>query len=75
MLQEEIKKEALGLSQKKRAQLAHLLIDSLPKETGYDSEEALAKEIKKRITKYKQGKSTARPWSDIKKEVERMVKK
>jgi hypothetical protein len=47
MVIEKIKKKALELSDKERAQLAHVLIDSLQKEEAFDSEEALVEGVKK----------------------------
>jgi len=66
MINEKIKKQALELSDQERAELAHMLIDSLHPDQELESEEAWSKELKKRIDRYEQGESSARPWSEVK---------
>jgi putative addiction module component (TIGR02574 family) len=66
MVIEKIKKKALELSDKERAQLAHVLIDSLQKEEAFDSEEAWSKELKDRIDRFEKGESSARSWDEVK---------
>lgn len=44
-----------------------MLIDSLHPEKEFDSEEAWSKEQKKRIDRYEQGESSAKPWSKVNK--------
>lgn len=66
MANEKIKKEALELSQKERAQLAHMLIDSLNPETDFKSEEAWSKELKHRIDQYQEGASSSTSWEKVK---------
>jgi putative addiction module component (TIGR02574 family) len=67
MVNERIKKEALELSQKERAQLAHMLIDSLNPESDFESEEAWSKELKHRINQYQEGASSSTSWDNVKK--------
>jgi putative addiction module component (TIGR02574 family) len=67
MSNERIKKEALELSQKERAQLAHMLIDSLNPESDFESEEAWSKELKHRINQYQKGASSSTSWDNVKK--------
>lgn len=62
-----MKKEALKLSQKERAQLAHMLIDSLSPETDFESEEAWSEELKHRINQYQEGASSSTAWKNVKK--------
>lgn len=66
MINEEIKKQALELSNQERAELAHMLIDSLLPEKEFESKEDWSEELKKRIDRYEQGKSSAKPWSEVK---------
>ena len=47
MINEKIKKQALELSDQERAELAHMLIDSLHPEKEFESEEAWSEEVKK----------------------------
>jgi putative addiction module component (TIGR02574 family) len=67
MSNETIKKQALELSEEERAELAHLLIDSLNPEAEYESEKAWSKELKKRMDQFEQGASSTKPWSEVKK--------
>lgn len=75
MSNETIKKKALELSKEERAELAHLLIDSLNPETEYESEEAWSKELKNRIDRYDQGASSTKPWSEVKKNAQALLNK
>lgn len=76
MSDEDIKKQALQLSEEERAELAHLLIDSLNPDTEYDdSEEAWSKELKKRIDRYEQGASTTKSWAEVKKNAQALLNK
>lgn len=68
MVNEKLKKEVLELSQKERARLAHMLIDSLGPETDFKSEEAWADELQHRIDQYEKGVSSSTSWEDVKKE-------
>jgi len=61
------KKQALELYSQERAELAHLLIDSLNPEKEFESEEAWSEELKKRFDRYEQSESSSKPWSDVKK--------
>jgi len=65
--QRKIKKQALKLSSQERAELAHLLIDSLGPDKEFESEEAWSEELMKRIDHYEQGESSTKPWSEVKK--------
>ena len=67
MVNKKIKKEALELSKKERAQLAHMLIDSLGSETEYESEEDWSNELEHRINQYEKGISSTRTWEEVKK--------
>lgn len=67
MSNETIKRQALELSDKERAELAHLLIDSLNPEAEFESEEAWSNELKKRIDQYEKGVSSTESWSKVKK--------
>ena len=75
MVNEEIKKQALELSDKERAELAHLLIDSLNPVIEFESEEAWHNELKERIERYERGAGTTKSWSDIKKKAQRLINK
>jgi putative addiction module component (TIGR02574 family) len=73
MINEKIKKQALELSDQERAELAHMLIDSLHPEKEFESEEAWSKELKKRIDRYEQGESSAKPWSEVKRNAQALL--
>ncbi|SMO80881.1 addiction module protein [Gracilimonas mengyeensis] len=73
MIDENIKKKALKLSLKERAELAHMLIDSLHPESEFESEEAWSEELKRRIDRYEQGKSAAKPWSEVRKKAHALI--
>lgn len=73
MISEKIKKQALKLSSQERAQLAHMLIDSLQPEKEFESEKAWSEELKKRIDRYEQGESSAKPWSEVKKNAQALL--
>lgn len=75
MSKETIKKQALELSDKERAELAHLLIDSLNPEAEFESEEAWSEELKKRINRYEQGASSTKSWSEVKKNAQAYLDK
>lgn len=66
MIDEKIKKQALELSKQDRAELAHVLIDSLEPQKKFESEDSWSKELKERIDRYERGESAARPWNEIK---------
>jgi putative addiction module component (TIGR02574 family) len=66
MINEKIKKQALELSDQERAELAHLLIESLHPGKEFESEEAWSEELKKRIDRYEQGKSSSKSWGEVK---------
>lgn len=66
MMNDRIRKQALKLSSQQRAELAHILIDSLHPEIELKSEDAWSEELKKRIDRYEQGKGSAKPWSEVK---------
>lgn len=73
MINEKIKKQALELSSQERAELAHMLIDSLNPEKEFESEEAWSEELKKRIDRYEQGESSAKPWIEVKKNAQALL--
>ncbi len=73
MIIEKIKKQALELSDQERAELAHMLIDSLHPEKEFESEEAWSEELKKRIDRYEQDNSSAKPWSEVKKNAQALL--
>ena len=75
MSNETIKKQALELSEEERAELAHLLIDSLNPEAEFETEEAWSKELKKRIDRYEQGASSTKSWSEVKKKAQALLNK
>lgn len=75
MIDEKIKRKALELSQKERAQLAHMLIDSLNPEVDYESAEEWSKELKTRINQYEEGASSATSWHNVKKKGMNMLDK
>jgi len=66
MINDKIKKQALKLSSQERAELAHLLIDSLHPEEEIGSEDAWVEELKKHIDRYELGLSSAKPWTEVK---------
>lgn len=73
MINEKFKKQALKLSSQERAELAHMLIDSLDPEKGFESEEAWSEELKKRIDRYELGESSTKPWSEVKKNAQTLL--
>jgi putative addiction module component (TIGR02574 family) len=73
MINEKIKKQALELSDQERAELAHMLIDSLHPEKEFESEEAWSEELKNRIGRYEQGESSTKPWSEVKKNAQSLL--
>lgn len=75
MSNETIKTQALELSDKERAELAHLLIDSLNPNTEPESEEAWSKELKKRIDRYEQEVSSTKFWSEVKNNAQALLDK
>ncbi|HKJ33560.1 MAG TPA: addiction module protein [Balneolales bacterium] len=75
MVNEAIKKQVLELSDKERAELAHLLIDSLNPVNEFESEEAWQKELKDRISRYEQGVSSTKSWSEVKRKGQRLINK
>ncbi len=75
MINEKIKKQALKLSDQERAELAHVLIDSLhpEREIQVESEEAWSEELKRRINRYEKGESSGKPWSEVKKNAKALL--
>lgn len=73
MVDEKIKKQALELSDKERAALAHLLIDSLHSEKENETEKVWADELKKRIDQFEEGTVTVKPWSEVRKRAEDLI--
>lgn len=75
MSNETLKNQALELSEEDRAELAHLLIESLDPEIEYESEEAWSKELKKQIDRYEQSASSTKPWNKVKKDAQALLNK
>ena len=73
MINEKIKKQALELSSQERAELAHMLIDSLQPEKEFESEKDWSEELKKRIDGYEQSNSSTKPWSEVKKNAQALL--
>lgn len=73
MIDEKIRKQALKLSDNERAELAHMLIDSLHPEKVFDSEEDWLEELKKRINRYEQGESSAKSWNEVKRNAQALL--
>lgn len=73
MINEKIRKQALKLSSQERAELAHMLIDSLRPDKEFESEDTWSEELKKRIDRYEQDKSSAKPWSEVKKNAQALL--
>lgn len=67
MINEKFRKQALELSRQERAELAHMLIDSLHSDNEFESEVEWSAELKKRIDQYEKGDSSAKPWTEVKK--------
>lgn len=65
----EIKKDALSLDDKKRAELAKTLLYSLEKEIKTDVDEAWKAEAKKRYEEIKAGKTKTIPYKEVMAEV------
>lgn len=66
MINEKIKQGALKLSQKERAELAHLLIDSLGPEAKVETEKDWSDELKRRIDEYEKGEKSTKTWDSVK---------
>ncbi|NBC27560.1 MAG: addiction module component [Bacteroidetes bacterium] len=73
MINDKIKKQALELSSEERAELAHMLIDSLNPDIEFESEEAWSEELKNRIDRYERGESFSKPWSEVKKNAQALL--
>lgn len=73
MINEKIRKQALKLTSQERAELAHLLIDSLQPEKEFGSEEAWSEELKKRIDQFEQNMGSAKSWSEVKKNAQALL--
>ncbi len=67
MINDKIKKRVLELSEQERAELAHLLIDSLHSEKESGSEKDWSEELKRRIDKYERGESSTNSWKNVNK--------
>lgn len=65
MIKEEIRKEILKLPEKERAELAHLLIESLQPQKTYKSEEDWAEELKRRVERFETGEGELTPWEEV----------
>lgn len=73
MINEKIRKQALKLTSRERAELAHLLIDSLHLEKEFGSEEAWSEELKKRIDRFEHNTGSAKSWSEVKKNAQALL--
>lgn len=73
MIKEKIQEEVLKLSEKERAELAHLLIESLRTYETYDSEEAWAEELKRRVDQFESGESKLTSWEEVSKKVRSII--
>ncbi|MEX0845551.1 MAG: addiction module protein [Balneolaceae bacterium] len=73
MIKDNIQQNALKLPEKERAELAQMLIESLTVESKYETEEAWAKELKRRIEEYESGEGSSTPWSEVKKNAKAML--
>lgn len=74
MIKEEIREKALKLPEKERAELAQMLIESLPVESSkYETEEEWASELKRRIEEYESGEGSSTPWSEVKANAKAML--
>ena len=59
-----------------RAELAHMLIDSLHPEKefeSFESEDPWSEELKRRIDRYEQGKGSVKPWSEVKRNAQALL--
>lgn len=67
MINEKIKKQALQLSSRERAELAHLLIDSLQQEEekSFPLSEVQKKELDKRLKSYESGEMEFESWDVV----------
>lgn len=73
MIKENIQQKALKLPEKERAELAQMLLESLPVESKYETEEAWSEELKRRIEEYESGEGSSTPWSKVKKNAKAML--
>ena len=62
----DIRKDALALSAKDRAELADRLLESLDDETEEEVEDAWRKEIRRRAAEVDSGAVKTIPWSEVK---------
>jgi putative addiction module component (TIGR02574 family) len=67
MIDKKIKKQVMELSHHERAELAHLLIDSLHQQQDFVSEEAWSEELQKRIDRFEKGEAKTKSWEQVKK--------
>lgn len=73
MINEKIRKQALELSSQERAELAHMLIDSLRPVKEFESEDAWSEELHRRIDRYEHDKSSSKAWSEVKKNAQALL--
>ena len=64
-------REALDLTEKDRAKLAGLLIDSLDAEEGEGVEAAWISEVKSRLTALDKGHTKTIPWKEAKQQLQK----
>ena len=65
----ELFREAAELSERERAELAGLLLESLESEQDEDVESAWAEEIERRVRQLDSGEVKAIPWAQIRAEL------
>lgn len=73
MIKEKIQEEVLKLPKKERAELAHILIDSLRPYETYDSEEAWAEELKRRVDRFESGEGEMTSWEEVSKKARSII--
>jgi putative addiction module component (TIGR02574 family) len=66
-------KEALDLTEKDRAELAGLLIDSLDAEEGEGVEAAWISEVESRLAALDKGHTKTIPWEEAKKQLQKKL--
>lgn len=75
MTTDEIKREAMRLPEDQRLSLAHELLSSIEPEVKQEIAKAWDAEIRKRISRYDDGRTGAIPVSEVFKELEARLKR
>ncbi|MAO65356.1 MAG: hypothetical protein CL666_10190 [Balneola sp.] len=73
MNKEKIQEKALKLPEKERAELAQMLLESLPVENKYETEEAWAKELKRRVDQFDSGEGEMTSWEEVSKKARSII--